>query len=273
MKLENVIKKFNQNNIYLCPKCREESAIKNFSLVCSNNHVYDFSKKGYIHLINNYKQTNYGESLFLARNFIFNCGYYNKVVEVIAYILKNYNTQNIIDAGCGEGFYIKKLKEKFADTYFFGLDNSKEALSLAVKFDKENPYMLANLSSLPFRDNSINIILNILTPANYKEFFRVLTNDGVIIKIIPNKDYLKEIRDLVGLKEYENYDTLKLVLENCEVVKKVNVKEVYVLNEESAYNFLEMTPLISNLDINKKELAKKLTKLTVDLEILVLRKK
>jgi len=55
MKIENVIKKFNQEKIYLCPKCLSESYIENISLVCSNNHRYDFSKKGYIHLINNYK--------------------------------------------------------------------------------------------------------------------------------------------------------------------------------------------------------------------------
>ena len=55
MKIENVIKKFNQEKIYLCPKCLSESCIENISLVCSNNHRYDFSKKGYIHLINNYK--------------------------------------------------------------------------------------------------------------------------------------------------------------------------------------------------------------------------
>ena len=39
-------------------KCLSESCIENISLVCSNNHRYDFSKKGYIHLINNYKPTN-----------------------------------------------------------------------------------------------------------------------------------------------------------------------------------------------------------------------
>ena len=55
MKIENVIKKFNLEKIYSCPKCLSESHVENISLVCGNNHRYDFSKKGYIHLINNYK--------------------------------------------------------------------------------------------------------------------------------------------------------------------------------------------------------------------------
>lgn len=55
MKIENVIKKFNSDLVYCCPKCSDISYIMNKSIVCENNHCYDFSKKGYIHLVNNYK--------------------------------------------------------------------------------------------------------------------------------------------------------------------------------------------------------------------------
>ena len=57
MKIENVVKKFDKKDIYLCPKCSEKAQIEGISLICINNHRYDFSKKGYIHLINNYKPT------------------------------------------------------------------------------------------------------------------------------------------------------------------------------------------------------------------------
>lgn len=45
MKIENVIRKFNQEEIYLCPKCLSESRIEGISLICNENHRYDFSKK------------------------------------------------------------------------------------------------------------------------------------------------------------------------------------------------------------------------------------
>lgn len=51
MKIENVVKKFDKNDIYLCPKCAVEAKIEGISLICVDNHRYDFSKKGYIHLI------------------------------------------------------------------------------------------------------------------------------------------------------------------------------------------------------------------------------
>lgn len=61
-----------------------------------------------------------------------------------------YKSKNIIDVGCGEGYYLRSLKKLFPEKYFYGLDNSKQAIELATSIDKENPYILANLSNIPF---------------------------------------------------------------------------------------------------------------------------
>ena len=271
MKIENVIKKFNRKKIYLCPKCLSESCIENISLVCDDNHRYDFSKKGYIHLINNYKPTKYSEELFMARNEIFSNGFYTNVLKNIQNLVGKYAKDVVLDIGCGEGYYIKELKTVFPEKYFYGLDNSKDAIELAVKEDKLNPYMVANLANLPFRDGSVSCILNILTPANYEEFFRVLGDNGYLIKIIPNANYLREIRELIGGKEYTNSDTVKLIEDNCTVVDRITVNNTFKLTKEQAQNFLKMTPLtfskvIAADDINK------LKEITIDLELLVCKK-
>ena len=271
MKIENVIKKFNRKKIYLCPKCLSESYIENISLVCDDNHRYDFSKKGYIHLINNYKPTKYSEELFMARNEVFSNGFYTNVLKSIQNLVEKYAKDVVLDIGCGEGYYIKELKTVFPEKYFYGLDNSKDAIELAVKEDKLNPYMIANLANLPFKDGSVSCILNILTPANYEEFFRVLGDNGYLIKIIPNANYLREIRELIGGKEYTNSDTMKLIEDNCTVVDRITVSDIFKLTKEQAQNFLKMTPLtfskvIAADDINK------LKEITIDLELLVCKK-
>ena len=271
MKIENVIKKFNRKKIYLCPKCLSESYIENISLVCDDNHRYDFSKKGYIHLINNYKSTKYSEELFMARNEVFSNGFYTNVLKNIQNLVGKYSKDVVLDIGCGEGYYIKELKTVFPEKYFYGLDNSKDAIELAVKEDKLNPYMIANLANLPFKDGSVSCILNILTPANYEEFFRVLGDNGYLIKIISNANYLREIRELIGGKEYTNSDTVKLIEDNCTVVDRITVSDTFKLTKEQAQNFLKMTPLtfskvIAADDINK------LKEITIDLELLVCKK-
>ena len=271
MKIENVIKKFNLEKIYLCPKCLSESYIENISLVCGDNHRYDFSKKGYIHLINNYKPTKYSEELFRARSEVFGNDFYANVLENIQNLVKKYAKDVVLDIGCGEGYYIKKLKAVFPEKYFYGLDNSKDAIELAVKEDKLNPYMVANLANLPFKDGSVSCILNILTPANYEEFFRVLGEDGYLIKVIPNANYLREIRELIGGKEYTNNDTVKLIEENCTIVDRITVNDTFKLTMKQAENFLKMTPLTFSKVITADDI-KKLKEITIDLEILVFKK-
>ena len=271
MKIENVVKKFDKNDIYLCPKCATEAKIEGISLICVDNHRYDFSKKGHIHLINNYKPTKYNEELFEARSTVFNNGFYGNVLDALGSLIEKYARDRVLDIGCGEGYYIRKLKEKFPDKCFYGLDNSKDAIELAVKEDKKNPYMIANLSNLPLRDNSVSCILNILTPANYTEFFRVLGKDGYLIKVIPNAEYLKEIRAITAAKEYKNDDTISLIEENCEVVERVNVKETSVLDSYLAENFLKMTPLTFSKQILESDI-QKLKEITIDLEIIVCKK-
>lgn len=272
MKIENVKKKFIIDKLYICPKCRESAIISGGSLVCQGNHRYDFSKKGYIHLINNYKSTKYSKNLFLAREYIFNKGYYNHILEKIECYLEKYNSDIVLDIGCGEGYYIDKLKKIFPRKYFYGIDNSKEAIELAVKKDKVNPYMLANLSTLPFKDNSIACILNILTPANYKEFSRVLKKEGCIIKIIPTKNYLKEIRALIDKSVYSNIETTELLEQYMEVIEREVIAEKFLLDKKDAENFLNMTPLMFSKKITE-EMIFKLKQLTIELEIIVCKSK
>ena len=41
------------------------------------------------------------------------------------------------------------------------------------------------LSQSPFADQQFDYILNILSPSNYSEFRRLLTSDGMLVKVIP----------------------------------------------------------------------------------------
>ena len=61
---------------------------------------------------------------------------------------------------------------------------------MATELDTKSFLSLADLTNLPFADESLSVILNIFTPSNYAEFHRVLTENGRVIKIIPDRNYL-----------------------------------------------------------------------------------
>ena len=43
----------------------------------------------------------------------------------------------------------------------------------------------------------LEMFLDIFSPANYGEFRRVLSKDGILIKVVPTENHLKEIRQMV----------------------------------------------------------------------------
>ncbi len=75
-----------------------------------------------------------------------------------------------------------------------GFDLSKEGVYAATAQPVEAFWCVADLTNLPFEDQTFTTILNIFSPSHYKEFQRVLTDDGEVLKIVPQQDYLKELR-------------------------------------------------------------------------------
>ena len=79
---------------------------------------------------------------------------------------------------------------------------SYDAISLATDYLANDILPICcDLYNLPFTDNVFDIVLNFLSPINSKEVSRVLKDNGLIIKIVPTSEYLKELRNSLGRKE------------------------------------------------------------------------
>src|SRR5699024_11319603 len=103
-----------------------------------------------------------------------------------------------------------------------GLDIAKEGIIMASK-NYHNPIWLdGDLVNIPLTDHSSHVVMNILSPDNYMEFKRVLAPEGIIVKIVPRPNYLKELRDLIftniDKKAYTNGETISLFKQNFQLV-------------------------------------------------------
>ena len=96
----------------------------------------------------------------------------------------------------------------------------------------------------------------------------MLGDEGYLIKVIPNANYLREIRELIGGKEYTNSDTVSLIEENCTIVERRTVNDTFGLTQIQAASFLKMTPLTFSKVITDTDI-EKLKEITIDLELLV----
>lgn len=277
-KFERAIATIKKNQeVYACPICGTRMKMtKSGRFICKKEHTFDVSKKGYINLINESKKSNYNKELFESRKEILNQGFYLPIAKEIDDIVRQFgssqklDTMNLLDVGCGEGYYSFHLSTNEA-LQLFAFDISKEAISLATDYPAEINWCIADLANLPFKERSMDILLDVLTPANYKEFKRVLKNQGLLIKVVPGDDYLKEIRALVAgqlqSKNYSNKETVDYTESHIKLLGNKKLCYKMGVTQEQVADFVRMTPMTSHVNIGELELSE-VKEITISMEII-----
>ncbi len=100
----------------------------------------------------------------------------------------------VLDAGCGDGFYLGMLTRKIGFKAY-GVDISTAAVDAAARRFSECEWIVANADRfVPYADRSFSLILSITARMNSTEFQRVLRDDGRLLVAIPAPDDLIELR-------------------------------------------------------------------------------
>ena len=212
--LKPKLQRFASASAFACPICQKNLTLVESSLKCDNRHSFDLAKFGYVNLAPQIKQSaNYDKENFQNRQQILEAGFYQAILEGISDLLATKSSaKTVLDIGCGEGFYSRKLQESHPDKTFYAFDISKDSVQIAAKSEPNWAvnWFVGDLARLPIKDTSMDILLDIFSPANYGEFRRVLSKDGILIKAIPTENHLKEIRQMVQdqltKKDYSNQD-------------------------------------------------------------------
>ena len=274
--LKPKLQRFASATVFSCPFCQENLALVETSLKCNNRHSFDLAKFGYVNLAPQIKQSaNYDKENFQNRQQILEAGFYQAILEVVSNLLSNSkNTKTILDIGCGEGFYSRKLQERHPDKTFYAFDISKDSVQIASKSEPNWAvnWFVGDLARLPIKDASMDILLDIFSPANYGEFRRVLSKDGILIKVIPTENHLKEIRqkvqDQLTNKDYSNQDIKNHFQNNFTILSSKTASLTKPITAEQLQALLSMTPLLFHIDQSKIDWSQ-LTEITIEAEILV----
>ena len=274
--LKPKLQRFASATAFACPICQENLTLVETSLKCDNRHSFDLAKFGYVNLAPQIKQSaNYDKENFQNRQQILEAGLYQAILEGISDILAtNPSAKTILDIGCGEGFYSRKLQESHSDKIFYAFDISKDSVQIAAKSETNWAvnWFVGDLARLPIKDASMDILLDIFSPANYGEFRRVLSKDGILIKVIPTENHLKEIRQVVQeqltKKDYSNQDIKEHFQEYFSIQSSQIGSLTKSITPEQRQALLSMTPLLFHVDQTKIDWSQ-LTEITIEAEILV----
>ncbi len=267
---------FKKTQFITCPICGTKLNLDNESLVCENNHTFNINKKGYVSLLKKQKKfdsTIYTKELFENRRKAILSGLYSEVHNEIADFVNSSlnNDVNIFEIGSGEATHSDLIKTKIhkSNNYVVS-DLASVSIDLATEYLNDGLLpLLCDAYNLPIASNSIDYVIDILSPYYYKEINRVLKKDGYFIKVFPEKEYLKEIRDLVNMNEYTKQD--EVFLNFCKyynVIHEKTIKLTTKISSDLAYCIFKMTPMTNNRSADIC-----LNKITINLKIVFAQKK
>ena len=253
------LKRFETAKLFSCPFCQQALFLSENSLKCKNKHSFDLAKLGYVNLDPQVKQSKaYDKSNFQNRQLILEAGFYQPILKKLLEILSSLpQHDNLLDIGCGEGYYARNLQAQLPDKHIYAFDLSKESIQLAAKSDHSMAvnWFVGDLAHLSIQDTSMDVILDIFSPANYQEFQRVLRKNGLLIKVIPNSQHLQEIRSIVAEQltntNYSNQKIIEHFKKSFTIADSYDVVSTFSLKENEKMALLKMTPLLFNMDIEK----------------------
>jgi len=167
-------------------------------LSCTHGHSFDFARSGYVNLLQPQErrssQPGDTAAAVQGRRRLHDTGATGPLLDGIAELLAARANDVVLDAGCGEGFYLGSLARR-TGFHGHGVDISVPAVDAAAKRYPECEWIVANADRfLPYPDRSFSILMSITARMNSAEFRRVAKPDGRLLVALPAPDDLSELR-------------------------------------------------------------------------------
>jgi 23S rRNA (guanine745-N1)-methyltransferase len=206
-----------ESTFLTCPHCLMTLDRNTSDYFCHNRHTFPIAREGYVNLLG---RTYAGDTtpMLAARRRFLDAGYFLPIAKAIAGELVQYAPfhrlatlpSSIIDAGCGEGYYLNYVQRTLATTalsiqlVYYGFDSAKAAVKLAARRCRAATFFVGDITRRWLVSTTSSCaILNIFAPRNYAEAARVLQQHGLFLSVIPTQRHLQEVRALYHLLTIE----------------------------------------------------------------------
>lgn len=167
-------------------------------MLCARGHSFDIARSGYVNLLQpqdrRSRQPGDAKAAVAARRRLHDRGVTASLLQAIADVLHPLPADIVLDAGCGEGFYLGALAREIGfDAH--GVDISIPAIDAAARRYSGCEWVVANADRrIPYADRSFSIVMSITGRMNSAEFRRVLAEDGRLLVALAAPDDLIELR-------------------------------------------------------------------------------
>ena len=260
-----------------CPLCKGALTHQGTSLRCPKGHAFVVSSRGYANLLPHQKPLKgYDRAFFRERRALMEQGLYDHVAAMLVDALKQYLPAReerplVVDAGCGEGTYARAVRDALG-CRMLAFDLSKDAAYVAAAGNSDVCWAVADVADIPVRDGAASAVVDAFTPANYSEFVRILKPGGILAKIVPGSEHMRELRHaargLIRSESYSNERVASYFAEHFEEVGRLRATQTVELDPAQARSLKAMTPVLFGVDARERD-AVPVDRITVDAELLV----
>jgi len=257
---------------FRCPICRQPLARKGGALRCEKRHSFDLAVEGYVNLAVGKSGAGDSPAMCRGRHAFLAEGYYRPFADAIAGEIATFGAEAVCDAGCGEGYYLRVLREKLPEAFLVGFDLAKTSVRLAAKAEKgkENAiaYAVAGIFDMPLPDASLDAVLSVFAPVPEAEAHRILKPSGILLVAHPGAKHLMGLKRLLYENPYENEEKA-FVLPGFEKLHDTRVACSATVAGEQLPNLFLMTPYFWKTSREDAEKLASVPSLATELEFIL----
>jgi 23S rRNA (guanine745-N1)-methyltransferase len=196
--------------MYVCPVCggslQLHQSAKTYT--CQNQHSFDLAKEGYLNLLpvqhKHSKEPGDSKQMMTARREFLEAGFYEPLAKTVAMMINanRITGQNmrLLDLGCGEGYYSRKITSycnHHEQIALHGIDIAKFAIAAAAKKQPNARFIVASSNRLPYTDQYFDFVLRVFARSDDNELKRVLRPFGHLLTVTPGPRHLWQLKEFI----------------------------------------------------------------------------
>lgn len=230
----------------LCPLCAEPLIRQEKRYCCSAGHSFDIARQGYVNLlpVQQKHSVDPGDTReqVLSRRAFLDTQTYTPILEAVIQQAQKWGAQGeILDVGCGEGYYGAGLS-KALGLPLTGVDISKEAVRCAAARYKGPTWLCATAAHLPVKSESVGLLTSLFAVTMEEEFLRVLQKGGLYIQVLAAEDHLLGLKRIIYDELTHKHKDSTPVLPGFTLVESQRVSFSFTLEGEQIPWLFSMTP-------------------------------
>ena len=249
-----------------CPICGSILTQSDKRFVCENRHSFDVARQGYVNLLvvqqkHSIAPGDTREQVLSRRSFLEE-GHYAPIAEALISTAKKYDISGeILDVGCGEGYYCSQLSRALS-LPLTGLDISKEAVRCAAAKYKDARWLCATAAHIPVPDGSVSLLTSLFALTIPEEYRRSLKKGGLFFQVLAAQDHLLGLKGIIyDQLNFKEKDTVP-ELPGFTRLESIPIRFAFSVEGEQVQNLFSMTPHVFRIGKEGAERLRNTTHLT-----------